>query len=137
MKMQSIIAAASGAVVLLASLMPLATNGFISASVSHLGGLTYALYLLPLPLLVVSVLTLHGKLSNPKWWYLSLGLAGLAISLLSISAAKDLVAIFSYKFGRMASNSWAMGAYLLIIGYATTTAAGVFAMPVKSNPHQD
>jgi hypothetical protein len=138
MKAGGVVAAASGGVALLAALMPLATNGLLTASVSHLGGITIALYILPVPLIVAAALALHETVGNPRWWYLAIGGSGLGLSLLSASAAVGHLEMFGSAFGGLSAEllgaatgqaasapGWAFGAYALVAAYAATIGAGL------------
>jgi hypothetical protein len=68
---------------LLGAFLPIASGGNFYVNISHLKGLAYLLYAIPLILLVLSVVNIYKDVKYIKIWFISTSLLGLLILLYS------------------------------------------------------
>ncbi len=112
---------------LIGSLLPMATKGSLYVDISHIGGATYLLMLIPLYLIVASILALNGRILSLKSWYLPATLLGLILSLLACYAGLRQVESFAnFSRGLVDTNgeaSLGLGAIALILVYLVSTFA--------------
>ena len=128
MRRNNIAILTSGCIALVASLMPIAEKGSLYVNISHIKGLPLFLYLLPIILIVVSIMSLYRKISNPKPWYLTIGIIGFIISILTVIGGINHIKAFEQLGGGMfgllmdkttikASPSIGLGGILLLVSY--------------------
>ena len=68
---------------LLGAFLPVASGGNFYVNISHLNGLAYLLYAIPLVLLVLSVVNIYKEVKYIKIWFISTSLLGLLILIYS------------------------------------------------------
>jgi len=68
---------------LIGAFLPIASGGNFYVNISHLKGLSYLLYAIPLILLVLSVVNIYKDVKHIKIWFISTSLLGLLILLYS------------------------------------------------------
>lgn len=73
---------------------PLAEGEQVNASIIHLTGLPWLLYLLPLITLVIAVMALYRPIHSIPWWYMVVGGIGFLIGILAIAACRTTVNLF-------------------------------------------
>lgn len=119
---QSILVAA--VIATLGALMPIAERGDLFLSISHIGGLSVALYLTGPLVALFALLSLTGKLHATRMWYLPLAVFSLALSMLiSFGVAESLDQRLSLRDAGPAS--FGLGAYALMLGHAVVTIAAI------------
>ncbi len=72
-----------GVLALLGAFLPVASGGNFYVNISHLKGLTYLLYAIPLILLVLSVVNIYKDVKYIKIWLISTSILGFLILLYS------------------------------------------------------
>ena len=134
MKKINVIVLVCAVLTLLGSLLPLATKGGIYIDLSHMSGLVYLLFVLPVYLLVVSIIALNGKISSLKSWYLPATITGLMLTLIACYAGlQQLESIAQFSNGIAASvvdvqgeSLPGVGAIILAFGYLASSIAAFF-----------
>ena len=108
----------------LGALMPIAERGVLFLSISHIGGLSVALYLTGPLIALFALLSLTGKMHATRIWYLPPAIFSLALSvLISFGVAESLDQRPSLRDASPAS--FGLGAYALMLGHAVVTFAAI------------
>ncbi len=98
-----IIALVFSALCLLAVFLPLAQSGAgLYVNVTHIGGITYLLYLLPLVPGVLSLIAIYkGEIRYAKVWMIDVSVLGLCLCGLAVSLGKGQIEYMANAFGNM------------------------------------
>ncbi|WP_298636462.1 hypothetical protein [uncultured Umboniibacter sp.] len=115
---------------LIAALLPITTKGNLLVNISHIGGITYLLFLTPIYLLVTSILALNGKIVSLKSWYLPASILGLLLAFVACLAGLSYIENFARMAGRFGAGGGnaepGIGYFMLIIFYSSATIAPMF-----------
>jgi hypothetical protein len=109
---------------LLGAFLPIASGGNFYVNISHLKGLAYLLYAIPLILLVLSVVNIYKDVKYIKIWFISTSILGLLILLYSTAVGINFI---NYIIRSTPSAKPGLGAYLMGLGFL-----GVFGLNLIS-----
>ena len=109
---------------LLGAFLPIASGGNFYVDISHLKGLAYLLYAIPLILLVLSVVNIYKDVKYIKIWFISTSILGLLILLYSTVVGINTI---NYIIRSIPSAKPGLGTYLMGLGFL-----GVFGLNLIS-----
>ena len=121
----------SGLVGLIGTSMPIAQNGALYVKIHELGGLTLLLYILPLVVITISILSLLNKLGNVALLNISVGIVGLLLTCLTVYCGilriESFISMsggfgnYRYADAGVGLGGWALiASYISVIGLAIT-----------------
>lgn len=136
---------------LLGAFMPIARGGALYVDLTHIGGVTFLLYLLPFAAGSLSLISIYkGDIRYMKVWMVVVALAGLALSGIAITAGKSQIDFMSNSFGNMNSmlqgmaggdspvanketiqSAIGLGGIFLVVGYLGVLVGGLLPAPGK------
>lgn len=127
MKALGLITISAGILTLFSSFLPLAEiNDYqLFVSIEHLGSVLNILYIIPIGVIVLGILTINSSLKKPRAWLVVSGVLGILLSILGGGAAINNLNIMGSRFGAAEGDmaSVALGTYFMLASYVIITIA--------------
>jgi len=123
-----------GAIMLFAAFLPISTYHGYYESVSYLKGFTYLLYLIPFFVVGPAIASLYNKLPNKEIWYISVGVVGLLLTILTYMVGSNTLISFVRFFNSNAGDitpGLGLGTILLFLGYISIAIIGYTILSEK------